>query len=267
MQTAQATQTLEYAWIEPEGMDKGASPLVFLHEGLGSIALWRRFPADLCAQLGRRGLVYSRFGYGRSTPRPRDEPLPPDYLEREANETLPALLAALLVENSENSAKPWLVGHSDGGSIALIAAAQELSTQLAGIVVIAPHYFVEEVCLTGIERARRAYEEGDLRPRLARHHQEVDSVFHGWHDVWMDPARRGWNLRHLLPQIACPLLAIQGREDEYATLEQIEGIRRHLPHAELRVIEACGHFPHLTRADETIAAIAAFIRESEGKNR
>ncbi|MDR2032449.1 MAG: alpha/beta hydrolase [Azoarcus sp.] len=158
----------------------------------------------------------------------------------------------------------------DGGSIALIAAAggeaQNGANRVetppacaAGIVAIAPHDCVEDICLAGIARARAAYERGDLRERLAKYHRDVDSAFHGGCDAWLAPQRRGWNIASLLPDIACPMLAIQGRQDEYATLEQIEAIGRRAPRAERLILEPCGHFPHLTHADAVIDGIAAFI--------
>ncbi|MDR1647891.1 MAG: alpha/beta hydrolase [Zoogloeaceae bacterium] len=247
------TQTLEIAWITPPHVEPDAPPLVFLHEGLGCVALWRQFPARLCAAVSRRGLLYSRYGYGASTPRPHDQPLPVDYLEREARVTLPALLAALDIEN------PWLIGHSDGGSIALLAAAA-FPDVFSGIVTLAPHYCVEEKCLFGIEEAKAAYEHGGLREKLARYHDDPDSAFCGWYEVWLNPARRDWNIAEDLRAITCPVLALQGREDEYATLDQIEAIARAALQTELRVLEDCGHFPFLTAPETTEAAIAAFIR-------
>lgn len=250
------TQELEYAYLMPDAAETGASPLVFLHEGLGSITLWRNFPQDLCNRLKHHGLTYSRYGYGASTPRPQNEPLPSDYLEHEAADTLPALLNALNIE------RPWLIGHSDGGTIALLAAAGAV-LPLAGIIVIAPHYYVEEICLAGIERARQAFETSNLREKMARYHRDPDSVFYGWQQVWSDPARRDWNIAAELERIACPILAIQGSDDEYATLEQIEGIKRRAPQTQLYVVEQCGHFPHLTHSEQTIERIAAFIEKIE----
>ncbi|MDR3213776.1 MAG: alpha/beta hydrolase [Azoarcus sp.] len=244
--------TIEYAWVGPARAAPDAPVMVFLHEGLGCIELWRGFPAALCERLQWRGLVYSRFAYGASTPRPHDEPFSDDYLEREALVVLPALLRALDIE------KPWLLGHSDGGSIALIAAGCE-AAPYAGIVTIAPHYCVEEICLQGIERARAAYEQGGLRKRLAKYHRDVDSAFYGWCNAWLDPRRHGWCIEGLLTHIACPAFAIQGVQDEYATLDQIEAIARHAPHAELLKIDECGHFPFLACADTVIEAIASFV--------
>jgi len=256
--TPHKKQELEFAWFTPDKARADASPLVFLHEGLGSMALWRNFPHQLCARLKRRGLAYSRYGYGNSTPRPHDEPLPTDYLEQEAWNTLPAFLQALDIK------RPWLIGHSDGGTIALLAAAKK-AMPLAGIIVIAPHYFLEDICLTGIEQARRSYETGDLRGKLARYHQDTDSTFYGWYNVWSEPERRDWNISKELEQITCPVLAIQGREDEYATLEQIKGIKRAAPQTELIVIEQCGHFPYLIHGDTVVEHIAAFIEKSCGQ--
>ena len=249
--------TLEFAWFGPESVPADAPTLVFLHEGLGCVASWRSFPHDLCERLQCRGFAYSRFAYGASTPRPHDEPFPFDYLEREAAEGLPAVLGTLGIE------RPWLIGHSDGGTIALLAAAGDPGcARYPGIVVIAPHYWLEEVCIEGIERTRVAYEQGSLRGRLARFHQDVDSAFYGWCNVWLDPARRGWNIESSLKSIACPTLAIQGVQDEYATLYQIEAIQRHAPQTKLMKVDDCGHFPFFVQREAVIDAIAAFVRES-----
>ncbi|MDR1854636.1 MAG: alpha/beta hydrolase, partial [Azoarcus sp.] len=180
---------LEYRWLGPANPAPDTPTLVFLHEGLGCVELWRQFPAKLCERLQWRGLAYSRYAYGASTPRPHDEPFPDDYLERETLDVLPQTLRALGVE------RPWLLGHSDGGTIALIAAAHDRACErYAGIVTIAPHYRVEDVCLAGIERARDAYEHGDLRRKLAKYHRDVDGAFYGWCDTWLNPRRRGWNI-------------------------------------------------------------------------
>ena len=243
---------LETTFVGPDAARRVGPGMVFLHEGLGSIELWRDFPEALCARLGWEGLVYSRVGYGWSGLRPGDGRVPADYLEREAIQALPDLLAASEME------RPWLLGHSDGGSIALIAAACA-PERYAGIVVIAPHYCVEDKCLEGILRAREAFEHGDLRKRLARYHDNVDAMFYGWCDTWLDPARRGWSIEPLLASVRCPVLAIQGVEDEYATLDQIEAIARHAPQTELLKIPDCGHFPFLKQPDVVIEAIAAFV--------
>ncbi|MDR3055678.1 MAG: alpha/beta hydrolase [Zoogloeaceae bacterium] len=244
-------QTLEYAWVG--ATDADAPVCVFLHEGLGCVALWRQFPALLCARLGMRGLIYSRYAYGASTPRPRDEAFPRDYLRREAVEVLPALLTALDIR------RPWLLGHSDGGSIALIAAAHD-SAALSGIITIAPHYFVEDACLSGIRRAKTAYEQGALRQKLAKYHHDVDSAFYGWCNIWLDPTYRDWSIEPDLAAITCPTLAMQGVNDEYAgSLAQIEGIQRQASHTVLRPLPDCDHNPHLRQPEQVIQAIVAFM--------
>ncbi|MDR1424479.1 MAG: alpha/beta hydrolase [Azoarcus sp.] len=248
---------LEYQWVGPPAPAPGAPTMVFLHEGLGCIELWRSFPADLCARLQWRGLVYSRFAYGASTPRPHAEPFPSDYLERETLDVLPRVLRALGIE------RPWLLGHSDGGSMALLAAANDPGSEhYAGIIAIAPHYCVEEVCIAGIERARATYEQGGLRRKLAKYHRDVDSAFYGWCDAWLNPRRRGWSIAGQLQNITCPVLAIQGVQDEYATLEQIEAIQRHAPHSELLAIDGSGHLPFLAFEERVIEAIARFCQQT-----
>jgi pimeloyl-ACP methyl ester carboxylesterase len=240
---------IEYQWV-----GKGDGPvLVFLHEGLGSVAMWRDFPQRLCEAAGLRGLVYSRPGYGKSTPRPANEPWQPDFMHRQAREVLPALLEALGVQ------RPFLFGHSDGGSIALLYAAS-LPDALRGAIVMAPHILVEEVSVTSIAQAREAYRTTDLRSRLARYHDDVDSAFGGWNDIWLSPAFRDWSIEDELPSIRCPLLAIQGVDDEYGTLEQVRGIARRVPQAQLLELPGCGHSPHKDQPDAVIAAATAFLR-------
>jgi len=255
--TRQRALSLEYLRLGPETVPAGAPTLVFLHEGLGCVDLWRNFPEDLCERIQCRGFAYSRFAYGESTPRPHEEPFPVDYLEHESLETLPAVLGALGIE------RPWLIGHSDGGTIALIAAANDPGcARYPGIVVIAPHYKVEDIGVANIERTRAAYEHGELRDRLSKYHRDADSAFYGWCDAWLDPARRAWNIETVLKNIACPALAIQGAQDEYATLEQIEAIQRNAPQTKLMKINDCGHFPFLTQPEAVIEAIAAFIMDT-----
>ncbi len=250
---------IEHAWL---GRERRAAPLlVFLHEGLGSVAMWRDFPQRLCDALGCRGLVYSRPGYGRSTPRPHDEAWANDFMHRQALEVLPALLAALDVDTAREP--PWLFGHSDGGSIALLHAAHR-PAHTAGAIVLAPHIVVEDVSVASIEQARVAYLETDLRAKLARHHVDVDSAFWGWNDVWLSAPFRAWSIEAELAPIACPLLAIQGLDDEYGTLEQIRGIARRVPQTELLELAACGHSPHRDRPDAVIDAVQAFWRRHAG---
>ena len=237
---------LEYEWVN---RDHGGAPLiVFLHEGLGCVAMWRDFPPRLCDACGCRGLVYSRYGYGGSTPRSPGEGLPADFLEREAREALPAFLRAAGAE-----ARPWLFGHSDGASIALLYAAA-FPQALSGAVVLAPHIFVEDVTIAGIAAAKRVYEATDLRRRLARYHPDPDTVFAGWHERWLDPAFREWNIEALLPAIRRPVLAMQGFDDEYGTMAQLDGIKQHVPHAELLKLAGCGHSPHRDQPQAVIDA-------------
>lgn len=230
--------------------------LVFLHEGLGSLAMWKDFPARLCEALGWRGLVYSRPGYGGSQPLEPEPPWQPDFMHRQAERVLPALLAALGIDARRE--RPWLFGHSDGGSIALLYAAH-LPDALAGAVVLAPHILVEELSVASIAQARRAYLEGDLRERLARYHTDVDRAFRRWNDIWLAPAFRTWSIEAELATIGCPLLAVQGLDDEYGTLEQIRGIRRRVPQAELLELPACGHAPQRDQPAALIAAVRGFV--------
>lgn len=245
--------SIEYRWIGPS--ESTAPVVVFLHEGLGSISMWRDFPEKFCNEHGFRGLVFSRYGYGRSTPRPREQNLPTSYLHEQAWEALPALLSALDIH------KPWLFGHSDGGSIALLYAAK-FPDKVSGIIVMAPHIFVEDITIDGIRAARETYLSTDLPARLARHHTDGDSVFWGWNDAWLDPAFRSWNIEAELPKIACPVLAIQGEGDEYGTLEQIVGIARLAPRARAFPVGECGHSPHRDQGAVVGNEAAKFIRAS-----
>jgi len=238
---------IEYEWV-----GAGARTIVFLHEGLGSRAMWRDFPAKLCAALGMRGLVYSRPGYGKSTPRDSDERWAPDFMHRQAHEVLPAVLDALALREPV-----WLYGHSDGGSIALLFAAR-FPERAAGLVVAAPHIFVEELSVESIEKARLAYLETDLRDRLARYHDDVDSAFWGWNDIWLHPPFRDWSIEGEIGSIRAPLLAVQGIDDEYGTMAQIRGIARQVPHARLLELAGCGHSPHRDQPEALIRAAVEF---------
>jgi pimeloyl-ACP methyl ester carboxylesterase len=245
---------IEYVWIAPE---RAAAPLlVFLHEGLGSVAMWRDFPRALCDAGGYRGLVYSRPGYGRSTPRARAESWGPRFLEFQATEILPRLFEALGIDPAAE--RPWLFGHSDGGSIALIHAAR-FPGIAAGLVVLAPHIKVEAISVASIHKVRAVFQETDLPAKLARYHDDVCSAFYGWNDVWLDPAFRDWDISATLATIACPVLAIQGTDDEYGTMAQIDGIKAVVSQTELLKLETCGHSPHRDQAEKVIAATVDFI--------
>ena len=246
---------IEHQWLRRE--DAAAPLMVFLHEGLGSVSMWRDFPQALCEALQCRGLVYSRPGYGQSTPRALDAPLAPDFMHRQAHEVLPALLRALGVDATTD--KPWLLGHSDGGSIALLYAAH-FPDAVAGAVVLAPHIVVEDISVASIAEARTAYEQTDLRQRLSRHHADVDSAFWGWNDIWLHPAFRNWNITQELASITCPLLAVQGVNDEYGTLEQIRPLAQVTPQCALVELADCGHSPHKDQKDRLIAAVHKFFQ-------
>lgn len=245
---------LEYRWLAPER--RQAPLLVFLHEGLGSVSMWKDWPQQVCDAAGCRGLVYSRYGYGQSTPLAAGEKRAADFMHREAAEVLPALFAALGVDPAQD--RPVLFGHSDGGSIALLYAALH-PLAVAGVVVAAPHIFVEPRTVAHIQLARQAYRDTDLRERLARHHADVDSAFRGWNDIWLDPGFAAWNIQASLPAITCPVLAMQGIDDEYGTLAQIRDIRRAAPQTQLLEIPDCRHSPHKDQPATVIQAIAGFI--------
>ena len=248
---------IEYQWVGTS--DDERPVIVFLHEGLGSVAMWKDFPQRLCEAADCHGLVYSRPGYGRSTPRNTDEAWQADFMHRQAFEVLPALLEALDIDTEKH--KPWLFGHSDGGSIALLFAAM-YPGNTAGAIVVAPHILVEDVSISSIEKAKFAYQTTDLRSKLARFHDDVDSAFWGWNDIWLSPDFRHWNLTQAIKTIAGPLLAVQGLDDEYGTLEQIHGIKRVLPATQLLELADCGHSPHRDQPDALIAAAAAFINRN-----
>jgi pimeloyl-ACP methyl ester carboxylesterase len=223
------------------------APLVLLHEGLGSARLWRRFPEALHAAGGRRVLAFSRYGHGRSEPPPRRRT--PEFFHEEALDVMPDVLSALEAE------APILVGHSDGGSIALIHAGRHPVTALA---LLAPHVVVEDITVDAIRETRRRYLEGGLRERMARHHDDVDAAFWGWCDVWLDPEFRAWSLEPDAELVSAPTLLIQGEDDPYGTLDQLDRIEARVRGPVRRLVVPGGHSPHLDAADEVVAAIAAF---------
>lgn len=243
---------LECAWHGPG--PAVAPTLVFLHEGLGSVGLWREFPQKLAARTGLGALVYSRAGYGASDPVVL--PRPVTYMHDEALRILPALLQAAGIE------RHILVGHSDGASIALIHAGGAARSGLLGLILEAPHVFTEEMGLRSIVAAGEAYRAGDLRAKLARWHgANVDNAFLGWHDVWTSPAFRSWNIEEYLPHLRVPALAIQGEGDEYGTLRQIEAIERQAGAGiERQILPGCGHSPHRDQEDEVLRRMADFVR-------
>ncbi len=253
---------LELAHIPAKNPTTNAAPLVFLHEGLGSVAMWRDWPAQLCAATGRAGWVYSRRGYGQSDAVPdvrgpssslagqRSGRLLPDYLHLEAFEVLPALLQALQVEN------PVLVGHSDGASIALLHASRYT---LSACIGMAPHGVVEDVSIQSIRLARTAYETGDLRRRLSRYHADVDGAFWQWNDVWLSDAFRTFDIRSDCQRIEAPVLAIQGRDDVYGTMRQIDEITP-MGRIERHKLANCGHSAHRDQPVLATQLIADFLK-------
>lgn len=261
--------SLEYQWISPTGSGlarerAGAPLLVFLHEGLGSVALWRDWPQQVCDAGGFRGLVYSRPGYGQSTPRSHNEKWPVDFMHRHARVVLPTFLRAVGVDAATE--RPWLVGHSDGGSIALIYAAG-FPECVAGLAVLAPHVFVEDVSIASIERARQTYLTTDWKVKLARYHRDPDSAFWGWNDIWLDPDFRSWNIESLLRPISVPVLAIQGEDDEYGTMAQVDSIAQQVPDAQLLKLPGCGHSPHRDQPQQVTRAIVDFVEQASDKRR
>ena len=244
---------IEYEWIAPE---RGTAPLVvFLHEGLGSVAMWKDFPHRLCDAGNLRGLVLSRPGYGRSTPRAPGATWGVDFMHRQAGEVLPAFLDALGIAEP-----PWLFGHSDGASIALLHASM-FPHRVGGLIVLAPHIFVEDVTIRNIVLARDAYQHTDLRHRLARYHDDPDSAFGGWSGIWLDPAFRTWNISAEIAHVRAPVLAVQGLDDEYGTLAQVHGIAAVVPGTRVLELPRCGHSPHRDCADVVIAQSVAFMRQ------
>ena len=239
-----------YEWV---GEDTGKAPLVFLHEGLGSIRQWRDFPAKVAAATGRRALVYDRYGYGQSDVL-RESRRTVRFMHDEALTALPSLLSELRVE------KPVLVGHSDGASIALIHAGAGHAVR--GVVAMAPHVFIEPVCLSSIKKAAENFETTDLPARLGKYHRDARKTFYGWADVWLDPEFEGWDIRDdYLPKIRCPVLAIQGYDDDYGTMAQLDELER-ISKARLLKLEHCGHAPFRDQPEQTLEAIVDFIRRT-----
>lgn len=246
--TIDATR-LEYQLIESS---QGRSDtLVFLHEGLGSVAGWRDYPAKIAAATGWRILVYSRRGYGQSDP--ISGPRRVDFMHDEGRGVLPVMLDRLGIE------RPVLIGHSDGGSIALIHAGGT-DRPVRGVITLAAHVFVEDLTIAGIVDAKKAFETTDLGQRLGRVHKDVASAFWGWNDIWLHPDFRAWNIEEFLPKIRCPVLAIQGVDDQYGTPGQVDTIVRGVgAKARGLMIENCRHAPHREAETVTTGAIIDFV--------
>jgi pimeloyl-ACP methyl ester carboxylesterase len=239
---------LEYAWF---GATQDAmQPIVMLHEGLGSLTQWKDFPEELATAAGKRVLAYSRYGYGASEP--LAGPLGVDFMHVEALDSLPELLDTLDVR------EPILFGHSQGASMALIHAARA-HRPMTAVIALAPLVFVERYGLAAICQARRAYLETDLREKLARYHDDVESAFWGWNDIWLNPAFAAWNIEALLRDITCPVLTIQGLQDEYGTIEQINRTARAVPHLRRIELPECGHSPHRDQRETVLFAVTSFL--------
>jgi pimeloyl-ACP methyl ester carboxylesterase len=234
--------------------DPDRPPLLFLHEGLGSVGLWRGFHRAVAAATGRRAVAYSRLGHGFSDPPPA--PRTARFMHEEAATVVPALRDELGLD------RPVLVGHSDGGSIALLHAAGRGA--VSGLVVLAPHVFVEPVGLDGVRAAGRAFAGSDLPTRMARHHRDPAVTFRNWFDVWTSAEFAGWDLRAELPAITCPVLGVQGTADPYGTVAHVEAVRDAARGpVELLVLD-CGHAPHLERPDPVTGAVVRAVTSWTG---
>ena len=226
-------------------------PLVFLHEGVGCVSLWRDFPDSVARRLGAPALVYSRFGYGQSDGLTGSRQ--PGFMHDEALHVLPELLDTLGIIN------PILIGHSDGASIALIHAASA-NRPVTAVVLMAPHVLVEACTIENIARVAETYETSDLKARLSRHHRHVDDAFHGWSRIWLDPRFRTWSLARECQTLTVPTLLIQGEDDEYGTLAQLDAIAEIAPGPVQRVVLSnCGHSPHRDQETAVLDAIAGFV--------
>jgi len=244
---------IEYRWFDPETPIPGRPSIVMLHEGLGSVSMWKDFPRKLAEATGTRVLAYSRFGYGGSDA-PARQPVATRMHEEEALDVLPEVLRALDVH------QPVLFGHSDGASIALIYSGAR-PDEVSGVIAMAPHVFVEDMCIASIESTRQTYLQTELPQRLARHHRDPDGAFWLWNQVWLDPLFRDWNIEHYLQSIRCPLLLIQGYEDEYGTMEQLDRIVRSAKPTDTLKLARCRHSPHRDQPGAVLAAARRFMEE------
>lgn len=245
--------TIDANRIEYERIDATAPharTIVLLHEGLGSVAMWKDFPSLLAQRTGAQVVTYSRAGYGRSSA--LQTPRAVRYMHDEALLVLPQLLDALHIGN------PVLFGHSDGASIALIHAGGS-GRKVAGVIAAAPHLFVEDISVTSIAAAKTAFETSGLRARLGRYHDDVDGVFWAWNRIWLDPAFRSWNIEEYVGRIGCPVLAIQGEQDEYGTLRQVDRIAELASDVRLLKLADCRHSPHRDQPDRVLAEVTRWL--------
>lgn len=242
---------IEYRRFDPAQAVPGSTTIILLHEGLGSAGMWKDFPQQLAQATGASVVAYSRLGYGQSDPRPETED-PLQMHEQEALLVLPLFLRELEIT------QPVLFGHSDGASIALVYAGAA-ALQPAGLVVLAPHVFVEDMCIANIAAAKHTFLTTDMSQRLSRYHSDANNAFWLWNNLWLAPSFKAWNIEHYLPSIRCPVLAIQGYEDEYGTMEQLERLSKGTQQPKLLKLHACGHFPHRDQPRAVLDATKAFI--------
>jgi pimeloyl-ACP methyl ester carboxylesterase len=247
-----ADQHLEYASSGPSA--DSVPTLVFLHEGLGCLAMWRHFPERVASATGCGAFVYSRAGYGDSTPLERART--PSYLHDEA-QLLPAVLREVKIE------RPILIGHSDGASIALLYAGSDAIPRPLGLILEAPHVFVEDITIEGIKRTGELYRSTELAQRLARYHgDQTNAVFWGWYDTWLSPAFRTWNIEACLPRVSCPVLILQGEDDEYGSNKQVQAIAAQVSGSvDLVMLPNCGHTPHRHQQTRVAKGMIDFIRQ------
>jgi pimeloyl-ACP methyl ester carboxylesterase len=241
-------------WLEAariEARHSTSPTIVMLHEGLGSVSHWKDFPQVLAEATGAGVFLYSRYGHGSSDG--LDEPRSPSYMHHEAQVVLPEILQKAGIE------RPLLLGQSDGASIAILYAGT-FPESPDGLILEAPHVFIEDITVSSIAQARELYNETDLPQRLGRYHANVDSLFWGWNNIWLDPRFRDWNIESFLDSIRCPVLVLQGAQDEYGTTKQIDAIQRRIPSASAVILENCKHAPHRDRSQATLGAISQFLR-------
>jgi pimeloyl-ACP methyl ester carboxylesterase len=239
---------LETLWIGPGQADRPT--IVMLHEGLGSVALWKHFPQKLVARTGCRVLAYSRYGHGSSHKLMEKRPV--KFMHHEGEVVLPQLLDKLGIS------RPILLGHSDGGSISLIFAGKYPDRPRA-LILEAPHVFVEDLSVASITQAKVNYQTTDLPHKLRRHHSHPDATFWGWNDIWLDPEFRSWNIEEYLPAIHCPILCIQGEDDEYGTIAQLKAIQARVPGTEILMLPNCKHSPHRDQPEATLDKMGEFV--------
>lgn len=256
MAFAELSHTLEYVWIGPKPDE--APTVVMLHHGLGSVSAWHGFPRVVSDRTGAGVLVYSRWGYGKSEPL-CDVPHPVDFMNREAREDLHQLLGVLEVQT------PILLGHSDGASISVLYASAGLEPKPTSLILMAPHVFVEECTIRSAEAIRAEYENGDLREKLARHHDDPDGAFYGWNATWLMPEFRYWNIETELARVHCPVAVIQGEDDEYGTVRQIRALAAGLgTEPEVLMLPQCGHLLYRDKRNDALKVIERHVRRVLG---